>query len=87
MNKKLKQDLEKTVEICNSIANGEMFHCTMAELKCVPHFLFVKTKTEAKRQGLELKKGAKPVGSMEWQIPTGGKAYGDLYLGASFKKS
>lgn len=87
MNKVLEQNLEKTMNICIDIMLGIEFHCTAAELKCIPSYLGVKTYTAAKKQGLELKRGAKRIGTMEWQIPTGGKACGDLYLGSSFKHS
>ena len=85
MNKKLHADLTKTMEISIDIMQGLEFHCTLAEMKCIPHYLFAKTKNEAKKQGLELKQGAKRIGTMEWHIPSGGKAYGDLYLGSKFK--
>lgn len=87
MNKKLEADLTKTMEICIDIMLGHHFHCTQAEMKCIPSYLCVKTKTQAKKQGLELKRGAKRIGTMEWHIPSGGKAYGDLYLGLSFKEN
>lgn len=85
MNKKLYADLNKTMEICIDIMQGREFHCIEAEMKCIPFYLSVMTKTAAKKKGLVLKRGAKRIGTMEWQIPTGGKAHGDLYLGSSFK--
>jgi hypothetical protein len=85
MNKKLHADLNKTMDICCDIIQGREFHCTEAEMKCIPFYLFAMTKTAAKKKGLVLKRGAKRIGTMQWQIPTGGKAYGDLYLGSSFK--
>lgn len=85
MDKKTKTELSKTIQICEAIIQGKTFHVTAAELRCIPGYLSVTTITAAKKQNLVLKRGAKPIGTMEWQIPTGGTAYGDLYLGARFK--
>ena len=85
MDKKTIEDLKKTITICEAIINEKSFHVTAAQLKCIPSYLQVTTITAAKKKGLVLKRGAKPIGTMEWQIPTGGTAFGDLYIGARFK--
>lgn len=85
MNKKLNTDLLSTAELCTKIANGEPIAICKRELKYLPQYLDVKTKNAAKKHGLVLKRGAKPIGTCEWRLDVGGYARGDLYLGSSFK--
>lgn len=85
MDKLLKLKLETTILYCQSILDGEAIHARAGQLDCIPKYLDVKTPTAAKRAGLVLKRGAKPVGTMEWKIPSGGYGDGKLYLGSKFK--
>jgi hypothetical protein len=85
MNQKLKKRLQKTIEISQCLLEGKVFCVSDSEIDYVP--VPVMTRTAAKKRGLVLKRGAKPVGSWGWQIPTGGRANGDLYLSERFKKA
>lgn len=85
MNQKLKKHLEKTIYISQCILEGKVFHIDDSEIDSVP--VAVMTKTAAKKKGLVLKRGAKPVGHWGWQLPVGGRAHGDLYLAERFKKT
>ncbi|SIQ14550.1 hypothetical protein [Marinobacterium stanieri] len=84
MNKQLRQRLEKTIQIAQSMLKEEEFHVSNSEIDCVP--VPVTTKTAAKTKRWVLKRGAKRVGTWTFQIATGGKAHGDLYLETSFKR-
>jgi len=84
MNKQLRQRLEKTIQIAQSMLDGEVFHVTNSEINSVP--VPVLTKTAAKKQGLILKRGAKRVGTWEFVRATSGRGHGDLYLESSFIK-
>lgn len=83
MNKKLKHHLETAIRCAEAMLAEEPFHVTSSEINAVP--VAVMTKTAAKKQGLVLKRGAKPVGTWEFRIATGGWGRGDLYLAESFK--
>ena len=85
MNKRLQKDLAETAHLCQSIARGIHIGLTKKDLKLLPSYLDVKTKTAAKKQGLTLKKGAKPIGTCSWRIASSTQ-FGDLYLGSSFKE-
>lgn len=85
MDKRTKEKLETTIRYCESILAGKPFHATAAQLDCIPSYLNAMTPTAAKKQGLVLKRGAKPIASMEWKIPAGGYGHGQLYIGSRFK--
>jgi len=78
--------LERTVGLTLRIAHGQPIHIDKKDLKLLPGYLDIKTKTQARKEGLELKRGAKPIGQCVWRLSVGGSATGDLYLGASFKQ-
>ncbi|WP_010322991.1 hypothetical protein [Marinobacterium stanieri] len=83
MNQKLRHQLETTIRVAQCLLNGEQFHVSDSEIECIP--VPVTTKTMAKTKGLVLKRGAKRVGTWSFQLATGGKGRGDLYLETSFK--
>lgn len=86
MDAKTKQFLELKIRICQCLLVGQTFHIRNSEIECVP--VPVMTKTAAKKLGLELKRGAKKVGTWDFQIgATSARGGGDLYLAKSFKKS
>jgi len=85
MNQKLKRHLEKSIYISQCMLEGRPFHISDSEIDFVP--VPVMTRTNAKKRGLVLKRGAKPVGHWSWQLPVGGRAHGDLYLAKRFKKA
>lgn len=85
MNQRLKRKLEKTIYIAQCMLDGKVFCVSDSEIDLVP--VPVMTKSKAKKRGLVLKRGAKPVGSWGWQIPNGGRAYGELYLADRFKRA
>lgn len=85
MDAKTKQFLKLKMHICQCLIDGKTFHIRNSEIDCVP--VPVMTKTAAKKQGLVLKRGAKKVGTWDFQIgATSARAGGDLYLAKSFKK-
>lgn len=85
MDAKTKRYLELKIEICQKLLAGKIFHVKNSEIDCVP--VKVMTITAAKKQGLVLKRGAKKVGTWNFQIgATSARATGDLYLAKSFKK-
>ncbi|NIB44789.1 hypothetical protein HBA55_34735 [Pseudomaricurvus alkylphenolicus] len=86
MDKRTREKLEKTMEICQCLLNGEEFSVSNSEIDLVPKFLNAKSPTAAKQQGLVLKRAAKPIGKLSWHLSGGGNAYGQLYLGKSFKR-
>lgn len=84
MNQKLRQRLEKTIHIAQTMLDGESFHVSNSDIDCVP--VPVMTRTAAAKKGLVLKRGAKRVGT--WGVRVGygaADAKGDLYLETSFK--
>lgn len=83
MNKKLRHQLETTIRVAQCMLNGEEFQISNSEIEGVP--VPVTTKTEAKTRGLVLKRGAKRVGTWSFQLASGGRGRGDLYLETSFK--
>ncbi|SEQ48695.1 hypothetical protein SAMN03080615_01645 [Amphritea atlantica] len=85
MDKKTKEKLAKTIKICQALLNDEPLDLCDGEIDCIPRYLDIKSPSSAKKQGLVLKRGAKPIGEYSWQLPAGGRAYGKLYLGARFK--
>lgn len=86
MDAKTKRYLKLKIEICQKLLAGELFHVDNSDIDCVP--VKVMTKTAAKKQGLVLKRGAKRVGTWNFQIgQTSARANGDLYLAKSFKKA
>lgn len=86
VDKKTKEKLEKTIEICQALIDGKKIELRDGEIDCIPRYLNVKSPTAAKKDGLVLKRGAMPIGEYSWQLPAGGRAYGKLYLGARFKQ-
>ena len=85
MDKKTAKKLRKTIEICESILNDEPFHASDSEISLIPRYLDAMSPTGAKKLGLVLKRGATPIGTCQWQLPGGGKASGEIYLGSKFK--
>ncbi|MEN3159571.1 hypothetical protein ABC502_14420 [Alkalimonas sp. NCh-2] len=85
MDQKTKNYLELKIKICQALLNGVVFHVRNSEIDCVP--VPVMTKTAAKKNGLVLKRGAKKVGTWDFQIgATSARGGGDLYLTKSFKR-
>lgn len=85
MNQQLRQQLEKTIQIAQSLLDGEEFYVYGVEFKCVP--VPVMTKTAAAKKGLVLKRGAKRVGIWGVRVAAGAAdVQGDLYLETSFKR-
>lgn len=85
MDAKTKQYLEMQIRICQCLLAGQTFHVRNSEIECVP--VKVLTKTAAQKKGLVLKRGAKKVGTWDFQIgATSARGGGDLYLAKSFKK-
>jgi hypothetical protein len=86
MDQKTKQYLETKIRICQCLLDGRIFHVKNSEIDCVP--VEVMTKTAAKKKGLVLKRGAKKVGTWDFQLgANSARACGDLYLAKSFKKA
>lgn len=84
MNRKTSYNLRKMIEIAQCLLEGKVFHVLNSEVDLVP--IPVMTKTAAKKKGLVLKRGAKPVGTWNFQIgSTSARANGDLFLASSFK--
>ncbi|WP_010365119.1 hypothetical protein [Pseudoalteromonas citrea] len=83
MNQKLKAELELKIYVCQCLIDGKKFHIDDSQRQKLP--VECMTKTEAKKKGFVLKRGAKPVGEWGFQIVTGGRGYGVLYLSSSFK--
>ncbi|SDZ95921.1 hypothetical protein [Marinobacterium iners] len=84
MNKSLRQQLEKTIQIAQAMLDGKAFHVSNSEIDCVP--VPVMTQTAAKKQGLVLKRGARRVGTWGVRVAYGiASVKGDLYLASSFK--
>lgn len=84
-NKKDKARLEKTIEICQALLDGRVISLSDSELNCWPPQFPILSKSKAKKHGLVLKRGAKPVCEFIWQLTGGGKATGKFYLLTSYK--
>lgn len=84
MNQKTKSNLTKVIYIAQCLLDGKVFHVLNSDIDLVP--LKVMTKTASKKKGLVLKRGAKKVGTWDFQLGSGSaRAGGDLYLASSFK--
>ena len=88
MDAKLKEKLQITKYICECLLEGKKLHLINSDLSCAPAYLGLTSKTAAAKQGMTLKRGAKPVGTWGFNLVGGsGRGGGDLYLGSKFKKA